>query len=436
MITKTTSETAGSTKARGGVVLIGALVIDSLGNGLFLPLSLVFFTRLTDVPLSLLGILISVANVVTLPVPVWAGALADRLGALPLVVAAQVMQALGYLAYGRVDDPAGIFLAASLVAVGVRFFWSSIFTAVADYADASTSTLSTDSWFAWTNTTRTVGLGAGGLITGAVIADGRAVAYRAVAYRAVAYGAAACFTAAAAAITVFVRAPRFRHETEQARSGYGTLLRDRPFVALTGINTTLAMTSMMLGLGLPTFVLTGLHGPAWLTSALFVGNTVLVSVLAAPVVKRLAGYRRTRAVMTAAALWAVWCLLLSGLVPGRHAWVIPVLIGSTALFTLAEVLHAPVSIALATAMSPPEFRGRYMAAFQYSFTIAGIIAPTFFATLFDLHRALPWIALCVIDCLAVVAIRLLEPSLPPTVQHDSAAEVGGGHEEPSVDQSA
>ncbi|WP_433183888.1 MFS transporter [Actinoallomurus sp. CA-150999] len=427
MINKTTSETAGSSKARGGVVLIGALLIDSVGNGLFLPLSLVFFTRLTDVPLSLLGILISVANVVTLPVPVWAGALADRLGALPLVVAAQVMQALGYLAYTRVDDPVGIFLAASLVAVGARFFWSSIFTAVADYADASTSTLSIDSWFAWTNTTRTVGLGVGGLITGAVVADGRAVAYRAVAY-----GAAACFTVAAVTITVFVRAPRLRHEGGQARSGYGTLLRDRPFLALTGINTVLAMTSMMLALGLPTFVLTGLHGPAWITSALFVGNTVLVSVLAAPVVKRLAGYRRTRAVMTAAALWAVWCLLLSGLVPGRHAWVIPVLIGSTALFTLAEMLHAPVSIALATAMSPPEFRGRYMAAYQYSFTIAGIIAPTFFATLFDLHRALPWVVLGVIDCLAIVAIRLLEPSLPPGVQHDLAGEVGGGHEEPST----
>ncbi|MEV0404264.1 MFS transporter [Actinoallomurus sp. NPDC050550] len=427
MINKTTSETAGSRKARGGVVLIGALLIDAVGNGLFLPLSLVFFTRLTDVPLSLLGILISVANVVTLPVPVWAGALADRLGAVPLVVAAQVMQALGFLAYSRVDEPVGIFLAASLVAVGVRFFWSSIFTAVADYADASTSTLSTDSWFAWTNTTRTVGLGVGGLITGAVAADGRAVAYRAVAY-----GAAACFTVAAAAITVFVRAPRFRHEGEQARSGYGTLLRDRPFLALTGINTVLAMTSMMLALGLPTFVLTGLHGPAWITSALFVGNTVLVSVLAAPVVKRLAGYRRTRAVMTAAALWAVWCLLLSGLAPGRHAWVIPVLVGSTALFTLAEMLHAPVSIALATAMSPPEFRGRYMAAYQYSFTIAGIIAPTFFATLFDLHRALPWVALGMIDCLAIVAIRMLEPSLPPGVQHDFAAEVGGGHTERSV----
>ena len=37
------------TKARGGSVLIGALIVDSLGNGLFLPLSLVFFLKLTTV---------------------------------------------------------------------------------------------------------------------------------------------------------------------------------------------------------------------------------------------------------------------------------------------------------------------------------------------------------------------------------------------------
>jgi hypothetical protein len=111
--------------SRGGAVLIGALVIDSVGNGLFLSLSLVFFTQLTDVPLGLLGVLISVANALTVPIPVWAGVLVDRLGALPLVIGAQVMQALGYLAYRGVTEPVGILLAMSLVAVGVRFFRSS-----------------------------------------------------------------------------------------------------------------------------------------------------------------------------------------------------------------------------------------------------------------------------------------------------------------------
>ena len=37
-------------------MLVGALTVDSIGNGLFAPLSLVYFVRLTDVPLPLVGV--------------------------------------------------------------------------------------------------------------------------------------------------------------------------------------------------------------------------------------------------------------------------------------------------------------------------------------------------------------------------------------------
>ena len=89
----------------------------------------------TAVSLGVLGLLASAATVVTLPVPVWTGTLADRFGAIPLVVAAQLLQAVGYVSFSWVKTPAGVFVASALVAVGVRVFWSAIFTAIADYAD-------------------------------------------------------------------------------------------------------------------------------------------------------------------------------------------------------------------------------------------------------------------------------------------------------------
>jgi MFS family permease len=127
---------------------------------------MVFFLKLTTVPLGTLGVLASAATVVTLPVPVWTGTLADRFGALPLVVAAQLMQAIGYLAFSWAKTPAGIFAASALVAIGVRVFWSSIFTAIADYADARPGQRNKDSWYALANTARTAGLAAGGLAAG------------------------------------------------------------------------------------------------------------------------------------------------------------------------------------------------------------------------------------------------------------------------------
>ncbi len=320
--------TAPTRTSRGGGVLVAALTIDSVGNGLFLPLSLVFFTKLTDVSLPLVGLLVSIANLVTLPVPVWAGALADRFGPLPLVVGAQALQAVGFFAYSAVDGPVGIFVAATLVAIGVRFFWSAIFTAIADFADGTPGGRSHDSWYAIANMTRTAGLGVGGLVTGAAIASGSTTTYRAIAY-----AAAGCFAVAAVLIKLSVRAPHHRDAESADRGGYATLLRDRPFLALTGVNTIFAMSSMMLALALPTVMLEDLHGPAWLTSAVLVGNSILIAALAAPVVSRLRGYRRTRVIAASAALWALWALTLAPLGRGHLAVTVPILVGGTLLFT-------------------------------------------------------------------------------------------------------
>jgi MFS family permease len=397
-------------RARGGSVLIGALIVDSLGNGLFLPLSMVFFLKLTTVPLAVLGLLASAATVVTLPVPVWTGTLADRFGALPLVVAAQLMQAVGYLAFSWVKTPAGIFAASALVAVGVRVFWSSIFTAIADYADARPGSRqrSKDSWYALANTARTAGLAVGGLAAGAVVADGKVAAYLAIAYC-----ASASFTAAATLIAFFVRAPRVHgHDAPAAGQGYRAMLADRPFLGLIVVNTLFAMSSMMLPLALPAFVLRGLREPGWLTASVLAGNAILISVLGAPVTKMVRHYRRTRILTASAVLWASWTLLFALLVPGHPGWVIPLLIGATLLYTVADVMHAPASAALAAAAAPDQMRGRYLAVFQYSWTFASIIGPVFFTSLFGIGRAAPWIVLGILDCGSVVAIVALERHLP------------------------
>ncbi|MEU9508055.1 MFS transporter [Micromonospora sp. NPDC048170] len=396
-------------RSRGGAVLVAALTVDSVGNGLFLPLSLVYFLRLTDVPLALLGVLLSAATVLTLPVPLWAGALADRVGALPVVVASQLLQAAGFLAYAWVRGPVGVFVAAALVAVGVRFFWSAVFTAVADYADGSPGGWPRDTWYAISNGARTAGLAVGGLTTGVVVADGRAATYRAVAY-----GAAACFALAAVLIAACVRIPAADvRPADKGRGGYAALVRDRPFLALVGLNTIFALSSMMLGLALPTVLLTDLRGPAWLTSGILAGNALLVALLSALVGTRLPRHRRTRAIALAAALWTAWGLAMAALGPGPLGVVAALLIAATLLFTVAELVHAPASAALAAAAAPAAARGRYLAAFQYSFAIASMVAPAFFGTLYEVDTAAPWLALALLNAVGVAGILRLERSLPP-----------------------
>jgi MFS family permease len=396
-------------RSRGGSVLIGALVVDSIGNGLFLPLGLIFFTRVTDVPLALIGVLLSVANVMQLPIPLFAGALVDRYGALPLVVLAQVLQAFGYFAAGLAGGPAGIMFSAVLTALGVRFFWSSVFTLISDYVDGQSGGQSKDYWFGWSNMARTAGLGVGGVLTGIALASSDTGQQT---FRMIAFGAAACFAVAAVVIALVVRAPRAKQQEVATLQGYRALLRDRPYLGLVGVNAVFALSTMMLALALPTLVLLHLDAPGWLVSGLLVGNTVVVSVVTAPVVLRLRGFRRTRVLVAAGGMWAAWALLLAVLRPEHLSWGIPLLIGATLLYTAATVLHAPVSMGLAAAAAPADTRGRYLAIYQYSFTLAEVAGPSFFTTLFAVRHGLPWVALAALNGVAILAMLALERRLP------------------------
>lgn len=402
------SAVATTGRSRGPRVLVGALVVDSVGNGLFLPLSLVYFVRLTPVPLALVGVVLSIASVVPLPVPIWAGWLADRIGPKPVVVASQLLQAAGYAAFTIVTEPVGILLAAATAGVGVRFFWSAVFALLADFAEGAPADgrrRTKDSWFTLANIARTVGLAVGGLATGAIVASGAPSAYRATAWC-----ASGAFLAAALLIGLAVTAPHMRHE-HVAGQGYAAMLRDRPFLALVLVNSVLALSSFFLALALPTVVLQQLEGPSWIAALLLAGNAVLVAVLSAPLVRRASGSRRTRVLVLAAVLWAVGCVLLA-LLPAVGQAVLVLLVVGTLCFTIAEAIHAPISQALAEAIAPVASRGRYLAVFQYSFALASIIGPGFFAILFELAHPLPWLTLAVLDVAALGGVLLLERRLP------------------------
>ncbi|MFD9498812.1 MFS transporter [Streptomyces sp. NPDC060035] len=397
-------------------MLIGALAIDSIGNGLFLPLGLVFFTHTTDVPLAFIGVLLSVANIIQLPVPLFVGALADRFGALPLVVLAQVLQALGYGAAAVVTGPVGILGSALLTALGVRFFWSAIFTLIADYVDGRDNSRSKDYWYGWSNISRTAGLGLGGVLTGIVIAGPDPEENS---FRVIALVAAVCFAIAAVTIAIAVRAPRAKQQDVATLQGYRELLRDRPYLGLVGVNAVFALSTMMLALALPTVVLLHLDAPGWLVSGLLVGNTVVVSLATAPVVLRLQPFRRTRVMAGAALLWASWCAVLALLRPERLGWAIPALIFATLLYAAATAIHAPISMGLAAAAAPADTRGRYLAIFQYSFTLAEIVGPSFFTTLFALQHSLPWVALAVLNVLGAAALLRIERRMPSAALYSS-----------------
>jgi MFS family permease len=404
-------------RGRGTASFTAALLIDAVGSGVFAPVSLLYFTLAVGLGLPLTGTLLSVAALSTLAVPPWTGRLVDRYGARAVVLVAQLVQAAGFGGYLLVRDAAGMFAAAILVAVGQRAFWSSVFTLVADLAEAAEE--ESDGWYGLVGMVRAVGYALAGIATTAVIVDGSAAAYS--------------LTVAANAVSYLVAAPLLwwstRHITGAARltgiGGNRVLLADRPYLSLIVINTVFALCSVFLTLALPLSVVTLLPpDQRWVSGPVLMINTILLAV-GQPFALRFAlRFSRTAALAIAGACWALWALVSIAAFRLPAVFAVVVLVLGALCYSAAELIHNPVSNALASAAAPDELRGRYLAMFQYSFTFALILAPTFFAVLFSIGHLLPWAVLALLAALAALAAGRLGPHLPADAVHPPRPAAG------------
>lgn len=393
----------GLPRLRGSGSFIVALVVDALGTGLFLPVSLLYFHIVAGLPLPQVGLALSGATALTIPVGPLGGALVDRFGARRVVAAAELLQGVGFLAYLLVGNVAALVGATLLVTGGLRLFWATFFTFVAEFATAEDR----ERWYGLSGAAQNAGVGLGGLISGLLIAADGATGYRLI----VALDGLS-FLVAAGLLLWRVREPARLATTTRESRGYRAVLADRPFAGVTAANAVFALCSILLVVALPVYATETLHVPIWAIGVLFALNTAVLALTQTVVVRVLEPYRRTRALVVAGLLWAGWCLLsaVAGVVP--PALVIFYLVAVTGLYTLGELIHGPTSTALAAAASPDALRGRYMAAFQLSWSIASVLAPSLFTLLFSVHPALPWVVVAGLALAASGLMYRLEPHLP------------------------
>jgi hypothetical protein len=100
--------------------LLAAVAVDSLGTGLYLPLSMLYFLRVTDLDLAAIGVLVSVSTALTLPVPLAVGRLVDRFGPRLVVAGGQAVQGLGFPLYLTVSGASSLVTAVLVTSVGLR----------------------------------------------------------------------------------------------------------------------------------------------------------------------------------------------------------------------------------------------------------------------------------------------------------------------------
>lgn len=393
---------------------VTAIGVDAVGSGVYLPIAILYFVRTTSVGLAEVGLATSLSALAALPVVLLVGGLVDRVGAKRILLASNVIQAAGYVAYLVVDDFAGVFLAIALTAVGQSAFWGSFSPMVAAISTAQER----EKWFGFVGALRNAGFAVGGLAAGVALTIGTVEAFHAVIVANIASYllALGCLAGVRAGGPPVRPAPDLTAARAATPSGWALVARDRDFHVVVGSNLLYALCSMALNVAMPVYADQVLHLPGWVTGAIFTLNTVMCGLGQGLVVRAMSGRRRFRMVglsnLTFGAGFAL--MALAGALPPAAA-VGGVLVAAV-IYTLGELTGGPVLSAIAVDSRSPEVRGRYLAAYQLSWNVAGILAPASFTWLLAHGWASVWLALLAVTVLGLALARVLPVRLPVAAQ--------------------
>ncbi|MDT7724263.1 MAG: hypothetical protein QOI21_839 [Actinomycetota bacterium] len=385
---------------RSQQALLVALGVDSFGSGLFLPLTLVFVTQVVGLPLGLAGMVITVGTMASLLVPPLAGRLVDRIGPCTVVITAQFVQALGAFGFLVADGVTSVLAAAILLAIGQQLFYCALYVLIADVSGDGPK----ERPFTVTAMVRSASFGLGALAAGALYAVAGAPGYR---LAAAADGFS--FLCAALLLAKLVRAP---HKVVPLREAPAHVWRDRPYLAFIAVAGLFGLSLDFFLVGMPVYILGRLNGPGWLPGVILALLTAVISVGGTLALRATRGLTRVQAMGLGSVLYVVWCGLSLCAVFVPPAWLAVYLLATTLVLAVATLVFGPRANVLAEAAAPPDARGRYLAAFQYAFTCAQVLAPAVVG-LFSLAVWVPWALVAASACLAVLGLRWVTPRLPP-----------------------
>jgi len=389
---------------------VTAIAVDAIGSGVFMPVSILFFLASTSLTLVQIGLALSIASALQLPVAPMVGGLVDKIGPKRVLLAANLVQAVGFTGYAVADSFGSVLAASAVVQLGQTAFWGSYSPVVATISAPGER----ERWFGFLGALRNASFAIGGLVAALAITVGTTTAYTGV----VALNAASYLVAFTLLLSMpshqGVEIPAVEAQTSQSRSvgGWSHVLRDRPYLLLVATNYTYATSAMALVIAMPVYITTSLGLPGWVAGAVFTINTVMIGLGQGLVVNAMEGAVRTNIVALGAVLTAAsYVVLLSADWTGVAVGVVVVLAGAV-VYTGGELVAGPVLAALVTDAAPVHLRGRYVSLYQMSWTVSSTVAPVTLTWLLERGSTALWGALAAVALAGVALAGLLRRVMP------------------------
>jgi MFS family permease len=382
-----------------------AIAIDAVGSGVFIPVSILYFLHTTPLSITHIGLALSLAAALQLPLGPLMGSIVDRVGSKRVLLAANLLEAVGFIGYVFAGSFGWVLLAASFVQLGQTAFWSSYSPVVAAISEPGER----ERWFGFLGALRNASFAVGGLAAAVAITIGTSGAYTAV----VLINTASYLAAFVLILSVAGGAPsRVHAQGAGSAQGWRHVVRDRGYLVLVVTNYTYATSAMALNIAIPVYLTRSLGLPGWVAGAAFTVNTVLIGVGQGLVVNAMEGAVRSSVVTVGCALYGVSYVVL-----WSADWV-PVAVGvlvalvGAVVYTGGELVAGPVLSALSTDAAPLHLRGRYVSLYQLSWTMSSAVAPLALTWLLQQGPEVLWPALIAVSVTGMAVSRILGRVMP------------------------
>ena len=345
-------------------LVLGTLV-NSLGNGVFLTCSALYFTRIVGFSPSRLGLGLSIAGIAGLFAGVPFGHLADRRGPRGTAAALLALAGLATAAYLTTGAYPAFVVFAFLYALFDRGAYAARQALIPAVLDAGNLVRVRAKIRVVTNVGVSAGAGLGGL---ALLWD------TATAYRLTFLLNAVSFVGCG---LLFLRLPAVPPGPRRAPGEPRlAVLRDTPYALLAALNMVMLLHIPILEVILPLWIALHTGAPHALTAVLLLLNTLAVVGLQVPVTKRIDELRSAVRAFRVAGVALLGCCAAFALSAGRGPWVAAgTLAVAAALHVYGEMVQSAGSWVIGYELAPATKQGQYQGLFNTGIAAVQMIGP-------------------------------------------------------------
>jgi MFS family permease len=354
------------------LLLQGGTALNYFGTGLIVPFEIIYLHTVRGFSTATAGLVLATvmatAAVVTLP----SGALLDRFSAKHILIAGNLVNALGYGGLAFVHRPWQGFVCSAVGGAGFGFVGTAGQVLTLTLVPAEQRAAST----ALRRVSGNFGLGLGATVAGLIVAAAHHHRY---AFQGLYLFDTVTFAVFAVVVLVGIPHPGVANaaSTSEGGQGFRAVVRDRLLLALVAGNLALVLIGgAYFSNILPPFAVAHTPVGAGEIGVVYFLNTFFIVVAQVPATRVVTRMRRTHALAATSAIFAVGLLaVLPATQTGSTLAATAILAGVAVVIAIAECGQFIVLGPLVAELAPPHLLGRYMSLYQLSFMAGVALGP-------------------------------------------------------------